>query len=54
MNQYTQGRPQSQVRRIAQCRQQMMKDQDLCFRRLLPQEKGCDGVSFGSGCTNSW
>ncbi len=39
MNQYTQGRPQSQVRRIAQCRQQMMKDQDLCFRRLLPQEQ---------------
>jgi hypothetical protein len=39
MNQYTQGRQQSQVRRIAQCRQQMMEDQDLCFRRLLPKEQ---------------
>lgn len=38
MDQYTQGRQRSQVRRIAQCRQQTIEDQDLCLTKLLPQE----------------
>jgi hypothetical protein len=39
MDQYTQGRLASQVRRVGQCRRQMVNDQDLCFRRLLPKER---------------
>jgi len=39
MDQYTQGRQQSQVRRMAQARRRIMEDQDLCFRRLLPKEQ---------------
>ena len=29
MDEYTQGRLDSQVRRVRQCRRQMVKDQDL-------------------------
>ena len=36
MNQYTQGRLTSQVRR---CRRQVVQEQDLCFTKLLPQER---------------
>ncbi len=36
MEQYTQGRLISQVRR---CRRHVVEDQDLCFTRLLPQEQ---------------
>lgn len=39
MDKYTQGRLSSQVRRIRQCRRQVVEDQDLCFRRLLPREQ---------------
>ena len=39
MDKYTQGRPDSQVRRVRQCRRQMLEDQDLCFTRLLPKEQ---------------
>ena len=36
MDQYTQGRLTSQVRR---CRRHVTEDQDLCFTRLLPKEQ---------------
>ena len=36
MDQYTQGRLSSQVRR---CRRRMLEEQDLCFTKLLPQEQ---------------
>ncbi len=36
MDQYTQGRRSSQVRR---CRRHMLEDQDLCFTKLLPQDQ---------------
>lgn len=39
MDQYTQGRQRSQVRRTAQCRQQTIEEQDLCLTKLLPQEQ---------------
>jgi|GEM_PF-5898605 len=39
MNKYTQGRLDSQVHRVRQCRRQMVEDQDLCFTRLLPKEQ---------------
>jgi len=39
MDEYTQGRRDSQVRRVRQCRRQMVKDQDLCFTKLLPEEQ---------------
>ncbi len=39
MDQYTQGRRESQVRRVQQYRQQVLGDQDLCFTKLLPQEQ---------------
>ena len=39
MDKYTQGRLDSQVRRVRQCRRQMVEDQDLCFTRLLPKEQ---------------
>ena len=39
MDKYTQGRLNSQVRRVRQCRRQMVEDQDLCFTKLLPKEQ---------------
>ena len=39
MDKYTQGRLAGQVRRVGQCRRQMVDDQDLCFTRLLPTER---------------
>ena len=39
MDQYTQGRMASQVRRVRQCRRQVVQEQDLCFTKLLPQEQ---------------
>ena len=36
MDQYTQGRLSSQVRRS---RRDVLEDQDLCFTKLLPQEQ---------------
>jgi len=39
MDKYTQGRVNSQVRRASQCRQQIIGNQDLCFRELLPKEQ---------------
>jgi len=39
MDKYTQGRRAGQVRRVRQCRQQMVDDQDLCFTKLLPKER---------------
>jgi hypothetical protein len=39
MDKYTQGRLDSQVRRVRQCRRQMLEDQDLCFTKLLPKEQ---------------
>ena len=39
MDKYTQGRVDSQVRRIRQCRRQIMDNQDLCLAKLLPQEQ---------------
>ncbi len=39
MDKYTQGRVDSQVRRASQCRQQIIGNQDLCFRELLPKEQ---------------
>ncbi len=36
MDEYTQGRLSSQVRR---CRRHVLEDQDLCFTKLLPQEQ---------------
>jgi hypothetical protein len=39
MDQYTQGRMASQVRRVRQCRWQVVQEQDVCFTRLLPQER---------------
>jgi hypothetical protein len=39
MDKYTQGRLTSQVRRVRQCRRHVVEDQDLCFRRLLPEEQ---------------
>ena len=39
MDKYTQGRLDSQVRRVRQCRRQMLADQDLCLAKLLPQER---------------
>ena len=39
MDKYTQGRLAGQVRRVGQCRRQMVDDQDLCFTRLLPKER---------------
>jgi len=38
MDEYTQGRLASQVRRVRRSRRQMVDDQDLCFTRLLPKE----------------
>jgi hypothetical protein len=38
MDQYTQGRLVSQVRRVRRY-QQVVEDQDLCFGKLLPQEQ---------------
>ena len=39
MDQYTQGRWNSQVQRVQQYRQQVLDEQDLCFGKLLPQEQ---------------
>src|SRR4030042_709826 len=39
MDEYTQGRLASQVRRVRRSRRQMVDDQDLCCTRLLPQEQ---------------
>ena len=39
MDQYSQGRRESQVRRVQQYRQQAMGEQDLCFGKLLPPEQ---------------
>ena len=39
MDKYTQGRLNSQVHRVRQCRRQMVEDQDLCFTKLLPKEQ---------------
>ncbi len=39
MDQYSQGRRESQVRRVQQYRQQVVGEQDLCFGKLLPQEQ---------------
>jgi len=39
MNKYTQGRLDSQVRRVRQCRRQIVEDQDLCLTKLLPKEQ---------------
>jgi hypothetical protein len=39
MDQYTPRGRASQVRRVRQCRQQMVADGDLCFTKLLPQEQ---------------
>lgn len=39
MNKYTQGRQGCQVRRVRRCRLQMLDDQDLCLRQLLPKEQ---------------
>jgi hypothetical protein len=39
MDEYTQGRQDRQVRRVRQCRLQMLDDQDLCLRQLLDQEQ---------------
>jgi hypothetical protein len=39
MDQYTQGRMARQVRRIRQCRRQVVQEQDVCFTKLLPQEQ---------------
>jgi len=39
MDKYTQGRLNSQVRRVRQCRRQMVEDQDLCFTKLLTKEQ---------------
>jgi hypothetical protein len=39
MDKYTQGRLDSQVRRVRQCRRQMLEDQDLCFTKLLPKDQ---------------
>ena len=39
MDKSTQGRRDSQVRRVLQCRLQLLEDQDLCIRQLLPKEQ---------------
>jgi len=39
MDEYTQGRLDSQVRRVRQGRQQMVADHDLCLAKLLPPEQ---------------
>jgi len=39
MDKYIQGRLDSQVRRVRQCRRQMVADHDLCLAKLLPQEQ---------------
>jgi len=39
MDKYTQERLGSQVRRVDRRRRQLVDDQDLCFRRLLPRER---------------
>ena len=39
MDQYTQGRMTRQVRRVRQCRRQVVQEQDVCFTKLLPQEQ---------------
>ncbi len=39
MDQYTQGRMASQVRRVRQCRRQVVQEQDVCLTKLLPQEQ---------------
>ena len=39
MDQFTQGRVDSQVRRARQCRRQAVESQDLCFTELLPREQ---------------
>ena len=39
MDKNTQGRQNSQVRRVQQCRQQLLENQDLCMRELLPKEQ---------------
>jgi hypothetical protein len=39
MDEYTQGRLDSQVRRIRQCWRQMLEDQDLCVTKPLPKEQ---------------
>jgi len=39
MDKYIQGRLDSQVRRVRQCRRQMVADRDLCLAKLLPQEQ---------------
>ncbi len=39
MDQYSQGRRESQVRRVQKYRQQAVGEQDLCFGKLLPPEQ---------------
>jgi Transposase DDE domain len=39
MDQYIQGRMARQVRRVRQCRRQVVQEQDGCFTKLLPQEQ---------------
>jgi hypothetical protein len=39
MDKYTQGRLDSQVHKVRRYRRQMVEDQDLCFKRLLPTEQ---------------
>ena len=39
MDQYTQGQKARQVRRVGECRRQVVQEQDLCFTKLLPQEQ---------------
>jgi len=39
MDQYTQGRRESQVRRVQHYQQRVVSEQDLCFTKLLPQEQ---------------
>ena len=39
MDKYSQGRQDSQVRRVRQCRQQLLENRDLCMRELLPKEQ---------------
>jgi hypothetical protein len=39
MDKYTQGRLDSQVHKVRRYRRQIVEDQDLCFKRLLPKEQ---------------
>jgi hypothetical protein len=39
MDKNTQGRQDSQVRRVRQCRQQLLEDRDLCIGELLPKDQ---------------